>query len=331
MTRLAPLLASACFAALTFSLNGYAAPSAPSELGLAELTRLDRLPLLRTAQKVGMVSSYDRTGGNDDGFSGTHSFIRKEGDALVLADLQGPGIVYRFYTPTPTDDPIEFYFDGESEPRLRLPFRKFFDGSTAPFLPPLAQIGSGGHTSYLPIPYAKSLKIVARAQRVQFYQINYARFPDATSLASFQPNDPLFSGSVFEKARALLARYGQDISDAVVPPGTPLHVAEKQVNLAPGQSATVFESRRGGRIAGLRFSPASAFAGRDRGIVLKITWDDAESPAVLCPAGDFFGFSWGEPAARSLLVGTASDTAYAYFPMPFDRSARIELVSERTA
>jgi hypothetical protein len=51
---------------------------------------------------------------------------------------------------------------------------------------------------------------------------------------------------------------------------------------------------------------------------------------VLCPAGDFFGYSWGEPAARSLLVGTDGDTAYAYFPMPFDRSARIELTSDKT-
>ena len=59
-----------------------------------------------------MVSSYDRTGGNDDGFSGKYSFIRKEGDALVIADLKGPGVIYRIWTPTPTDDYLEFYLDG---------------------------------------------------------------------------------------------------------------------------------------------------------------------------------------------------------------------------
>jgi hypothetical protein len=47
--------------------------------------------------------------------------------------------------------------------------------------------------------------------------------------------------------------------------------------------------------------------------------------------GDFFGYSWGEPASQSLLFGTSNGTNYCYFPMPFERSARIELVSERTS
>ncbi|MGV3724741.1 MAG: hypothetical protein ACO1SX_27910, partial [Actinomycetota bacterium] len=82
-------------------------------VGIEELSRLDLLPRFRDSVKVACVSSYDRTGGNDDGFSGRHSFLRKEGDALVIADLKGPGCVYRIWTPTPTDDPVEFYFDGE--------------------------------------------------------------------------------------------------------------------------------------------------------------------------------------------------------------------------
>jgi len=45
--------------------------------------------------------------------------------------------------------------------------------------------------------------------------------------------------------------------------------------------------------------------------------------------GDLFGYSFGEPAMRSLVAGTAEDTNYLYLPMPFDQSARIELVSER--
>lgn len=87
-----------------------ASPAEP--VGMEELARLDRLPVLRSAVKVGSVSSYDRTGGNDDGFSGKYSFVRKEGDALVLADIQGPGAIYRIHTPTPTDDMLEIFFDG---------------------------------------------------------------------------------------------------------------------------------------------------------------------------------------------------------------------------
>ena len=48
-----------------------------------DLYRLDRLARSRSSVSVGSVSSYDRTGGNDDGFSGKHSFIREEDDGLV--------------------------------------------------------------------------------------------------------------------------------------------------------------------------------------------------------------------------------------------------------
>jgi hypothetical protein len=44
--------------------------------------------------------------------------------------------------------------------------------------------------------------------------------------------------------------------------------------------------------------------------------------------GDFFGYSFGEPATRSLLLGTSGEMNYVYFPMPFDQRARIELASE---
>ena len=82
--------------------EGKAAAMAPDEAptpGISELSRLDLLPKFKDSVKVASISSYDRTGGNDDGFSGKYSFVRKEGDGLVIADLQGPGVIYRIWTP----------------------------------------------------------------------------------------------------------------------------------------------------------------------------------------------------------------------------------------
>ena len=67
------------------------------------LYRLDRLAEFKESVEVGSISSYDRTGGNNDGFGGEYSFVRKEGDGLVLAELTGPGVIYRIWTPTPTE------------------------------------------------------------------------------------------------------------------------------------------------------------------------------------------------------------------------------------
>src|SRR5580698_5013873 len=56
-------------------------------------------------------SSYDTTGGNDDGFSGRYSFVRKNPDGtLVIFEAKGKGVINRIWTPTPTDDTLDFYF-----------------------------------------------------------------------------------------------------------------------------------------------------------------------------------------------------------------------------
>ncbi|MDR2927946.1 MAG: hypothetical protein LBV41_07090, partial [Cytophagaceae bacterium] len=64
---------------------------------LKQLYRLELLPHYRQGI-VEQESSYDRTGGNDDGFSGKYSSIRREGNTLVLADLKGAGVINRIWT-----------------------------------------------------------------------------------------------------------------------------------------------------------------------------------------------------------------------------------------
>ena len=76
--------------------------AATDSVGWDDFYRLDRLPAFKASVKVGSGSSYDRTDGNDDGFSGKYSFVRKDPEGLVLADLKGPGVIYRVWTPTPS-------------------------------------------------------------------------------------------------------------------------------------------------------------------------------------------------------------------------------------
>ena len=296
--------------------------------GWPELYRLDRLPAFKTSVEVASVSSYDRTGGNDDGFSGKYSFVREEPNGLVIADLQGPGIIYRIWTPTPTEDLVDFYFDGENTPRLQVKFRDLFLGKVPPFVAPLVGFGAGGFYSYVPLPFKKSCKVLVRAKKVQFYQINYARYGDAEAVESYTAAHSAAYMRGQSRAQTLFSASGSDISRQVVPPGSSNEVFASHVKVSAGQSATLAQFNRPGRIAGLRLSPASVLAGKKRDLVLKISFD-GEAPAVLCPAGDFFGYAWGQPAMKSLLLGVAKDVAYCYFPMPFTKGARVELVSQR--
>ena len=111
---------------------GAVTPAGTAAVGIDKLARLDLLPRFKRSVRVGLVSSYDRTGGNDDGFSGKYSFVRREPGGLVLADLEGPGAITRIHTPTPTDDVVEFYFDGETAPGLSLKVSELFDCCRSP-------------------------------------------------------------------------------------------------------------------------------------------------------------------------------------------------------
>ncbi|MBI4902140.1 MAG: DUF2961 domain-containing protein [Acidobacteria bacterium] len=258
----------------------------------------DGLARFKPFTKVGAFSSYDRTGGNDDGFSGKYSFLRKEGDGLIIAELtEGPGMLTRIWTPTPTDDPIEFWFDGEPAPRYRLKFIDLFTGKQAPFEKPLVGSGAGGYYSYVPLKFRKSIRVIVRAEKVRFHQINYA----------------LGNVDAPEMAKAVRQR----------------HVADVTVTAA--KPALLFSAKKGGRIHSLRLSPASAFAGPARDIVLRAYWDDDSTAAINVPVADLFGYSFGDPAAKSLLFGTDDGVNFMRFPMPFDRAARIEIVSERAS
>lgn len=230
--------------------------------GIEQLHRLDVLPQLKASLKVGSFSSYDRTGGNNDGFGGEYSFIRKEAGGLVLAELDGPGVIYRIWTPTPTDDVMEFFFDGAEEPAVSIPFRELFTGSRFPFVRPVVGYGAAGFYSYLPLPFAKSCKVRIRAERVQFYQINYAIYPAGTAVETFSAAPSEAYRGHLEKAAALFARCGADISGYAAGPGAEIATSAKDIVLNGGQSATVFESKRAGRIVGLRFSPAKASKAR---------------------------------------------------------------------
>src|SRR5262245_61695718 len=200
-----------------------------------QLGRLDALPKFRPFVKVGAFTSYDRTGGNDDGFNGTYSFIRKEGDALVIAELEGPGVIWRIWTPTPTDDPIDFYFDGEAKPRLQIKFSDLFSGTQPPFVKPLVGSGAGGFYSYVPVPFAKGCKVVFRGSRLRFYQINYALYEPGAVVTTYPPRE-----SELQAARDLLGADPRDLRRFQTQDAARLRRVELQHSLAPGKAVSLF-------------------------------------------------------------------------------------------
>ena len=177
-----------------------------------DLQKLAELPL--PGETCKQWSSFDRAsrfdseqkryvawGANGDG----GQFIRREGDQIVMAEMEGPGCIWRIWSALAEEGHVKIYLDGQEEPAVDLPFREYFTGKTKPFDFPnlsyqLEDVGCRGHNLYLPIPYEKSCKIVADKDWGAYYQIVYTTFPQGTHV-------PMFSGEYSQKSLSALRRW----------------------------------------------------------------------------------------------------------------------------
>ncbi len=310
-------------------LTGYSGLNAQKNVNFStELRRLadiSQMPAYLNGTLVKQISSYDRTGGNDDGFSGKYSYLRKNDDGtLVIFEAEGQGVIERIWTPTPTNDTLDFYFDGSKKPGLSIRFRDLFTGDVAPFLKPLVNYHLvGGYYSYVPIPYSKGCKIVLRGQHLMFHQIQYREYDNNYKVKTYDPNFTSTEKKLLEEALTLWDDPSNSINNfyAAAPQN-----AAKNFIIKPGQTEELAEIKQGGRIVGIELGHARVFEGMHRDVDLRITWENQSQPAVLVPVADFFGYAFGQRSMQSLLVGADAVKAYSYIPMPFDSGAKVELV-----
>jgi hypothetical protein len=236
------------------------------------------------------VSSYDTTGGNDDGFSGKYSYLRRNADSsLVIFDVRGAGVINRIWTPTPTEDTLDFYFGNQEVPAFSTKFSDLFSGNQFPFVAPLCGNQIGGFFCYLPIPFANGCRIVCRGKKIQFHQIQYRSYPKDSRVKTFDINFNDEERDVLANVKTLW-NDEEGIVKMLNVNTTSLEEKSGSIELVPGESETIFTMNNGGRILGIELSPSSAFEGFNKNIDIRITWDVEKSPSVYCPVADFFGY-----------------------------------------
>ena len=292
------------------------------------LKSVDQLPAYRSDQLIDQISSYDPTGGNSDGFEGTYSYIRKENNKLVLEDLRGPGVINRIWTPTPTEDTLSFFFDGEKEARLKIKFSDLFSGDVFPFLKPICGNEVGGYYCYIPIPYKESLKIVYHGDKILFHQIQHRNLPNV--------NVESWTGEFSQSDRSLLSEVNElwkgispSVEDFASGLSKDFKTEEKVFTINPGEEIPFFESNTSGRIVGFDIDAGPSFEGIYKDILLSATWDNEKVAAIYSPVADFFGYAYGKGAMRSLVMGKQGSTNYCYLPMPYDESAQMKLIYKK--
>lgn len=315
------IVITACLA--IFAGNVQAQP-----VGLEFYENLRLLPYIYSNAESYYLSSYDRSGGNDDGFRGTYSqlYIDDKGEHVIFEE-DGPGCVYNlWFTGSGRNlhwGKIRFYFDNENTQRIEYEAREFFSGLQRPFVFPLVThsfISSGGFSCSMPIPFAEHLKITTE-KTAGFYNTYYQLYKDVSlkSWTKNQNNSKLIN--IFQSCGSDPKQINEDIQ-----------VARKVVPLAAAARGNMPEVEllslnNGGTVQYIKINPLrrpDAYALNH--FYLRIFYDNQEKPSVDVPIGPFFGSGLGEADVRSLFVGmSSSGVYYCYLPMPFKKGIRITI------
>ncbi len=309
------------------------------------LTDLERLAVLPAAgDTCAQWSSYDRASKYDEA-SGKYvawdangdggGIIRREGDQAVFAEMKGPGCIWRIWSAEAKGGHVKIYLDGAAEPAVDLPFAGYFDGKNAPFVyPSLVHMTAKGINNYVPIPYQKSCRVVADKDWGNYYQFVYETFPEGTQVPTFTRNLSADETAALKAAdESLTQKLGTDPAGRRDGEKT----VTKAATVGAGKTAKVAQLEGEGAITALRVKVTAKDGDREdevaalRELVLRITWDGADSPAVWAPLGDFFGTAPGANKYKSLPLGMTDDGFYALWYMPYAKGAVVEIANDGAA
>lgn len=305
---------------------------------LLDLRQLATLP--QPGEASAMWSSYDRRtrvsadsgfvnwSANDDGLN--PQFIRKEGDNMVLAEMTGPGAIVRIWSANPGKGNVKVYIDGNEDPVISESFRDYFSDKLDAFdFPSLVyETNARGFNNYIPIPYAKSCKIVAEPDWGQYFHFNYITFPEGTEVESF-------TGKLSQESLDALAGVEKFLSQNVG--SAPYETSDAKTDsvtatLAPNQRSAVIELNGSRAITALHVTlhtPSSIKVAEIlRKVTLQMYWDENNDPAVWAPLGDFFGSAPGLNSYKTLTMAVDGNRMSSYWYMPFERGAEIVLQND---
>ena len=292
----------------------------------------------RNAKYDEKTGKYVNWSANGDGAG----IIRREDGRIVMAEMKGPGCIWRIWSARATGGHVKIYLDDAEKPAVDLPFKQYFDRTAKPFVyPSLCYMAARGLNCYVPIPFAKSCKIVAEKGWGRYYHFTYSLLPKGVQA-------PTFGRELSQAETAALKAADEFLTNKLGADPAPKRAGQKTEGgvfaAPPGKAATLLDIKGPRAITGIHLDIPPITSKRDgmkpvnleeqraalRELVLRITWDGEKTPAVWCPVGDFFGTAPGVNLYRSLPMGMIHGEGgpYCFWYMPFAKRAKVELVND---
>jgi len=330
-----------CIQALFCSVISCGAQQTPEPIpvGLDAYRAWDQWPHQRIGMRAYMRSTYDRSGGNE-GSDASHFLYQVADDFNVTLDLEGAGVLvfsrYNHWHGSPWHyvvDGIDHIIreGGTQDPIHPDPNSTFVP--SAPFPSPLNETWAttkGADLMWSPIEFEHGFQMAySRTHYGTGYYI-YDQFVPGVPL-SHQIHAWNESTIPDHDVLDLISRSGTDIAPTE---GTRRGTGE--VDIPKSGSIAVANLKGRAAIRVLRFSIAREQASAFENVHLRVTWDGRARPSIDAPIALFYGAGTlynrddREYLVKAFPVGIRflhdRVVLSCYFPMPYFKSAKIELV-----
>jgi D-arabinan exo alpha-(1,3)/(1,5)-arabinofuranosidase (non-reducing end) len=318
-------------------------------VGLDAYRMWDRWGYQRIGARAYMTSTYDRSGGNE-GADASHFLYQLADTFNVSLDLEGPGILYFARYNHWHGSPWHYQVDGtdyilqdSSTPDPTHPIENSAVLPARLFPAPLAIMWStskGSDLIWAPVPFERSFRMAYERTRYGTGYYIYHRYVGGARLSQ-----PIRSWSLDSEP-------GKNVLDLIAASGSDLLAMADSAGgsrLPIAQKKGEFVLPANGSVAFAELTPASSMIraldisvprehsiefGRSR---LRVTWDGRPNPSIDAPVALFFGAGTlynrdgREYLVKAFPVHIRFDDQRVhlacYFPMPFFRRARFELVN----
>jgi len=312
-------------------------------VGLDAYRMWDQWAAHRIGVRAYMRSTYDRAGGNEAA-DASHFLYQVAEDFNVTLDVAGPGVLYFVRTNHWHGSPWHYEIDGTdhviSESSTKDPLHPVQNSTflPAPPLPaPLTFTWSqtrGADLMWVPMGFEKSLRLAySRTCYGTGYYIYHQFVPGAKlsrPIVAWDGRTPP-DGDVLE----LIKKSGSDLASLLK---GELREESGQVDVGEETAPLELDVDQPMVIRALNFSVPKEKALDLAHVWLKLWWDGREQPSVDCPLPLFFGAGTlynrdgREFLVKAFPVNVRFDEERVhlacYFPMPFFRSMKGQLVSK---
>jgi hypothetical protein len=313
-------------------------------VGLDAYRMWDQWPLQRLGVRTYMRSTYDRTGGNESADASHFLFANGE-EHNVSLDVKGKGVFYFFRANHWHGSPWHFVVDdkdnivsetGTADPvNAGKVFKETGFFPSAAFPKPLNWTWGdtrGADLVWTPIPFERSLRIAYSRTRYGTGYYIYQLYADQENLS--HPIQSWDISKVPDKdVTDLIGKAGTDIAPANIKKRVGKRKLDKKRTVLAKIKTEIYSSIRALKLT----LPLDEATELER-LRLQVTWDDAGYPSIDAPLCLFFGAGtlYNRDEREYLVKGFPINIRYdyanrkvelaCYYPMPFFKSAKIELV-----